>query len=171
MANKTLASRKQTVIAIFLVVGFIYLVRLFYIQVIDESYTLSANNNVLRYVTQYPARGLIYDRKGKLLVYNEAVYDLMVLPTQVKQIDTAEFCRLLDITPEGFAERMEKAKKYSRYKPSLLRSKSPKRPMDILRKKCTGFPGFLSSPEPCDTIPGQLAHTFLGMWVRLPRVS
>ncbi|HAH59679.1 MAG TPA: penicillin-binding protein 2, partial [Bacteroidales bacterium] len=101
MANKSLASRKQTVITIFVVVGFIYLLRLFYLQVIDDSYTLSANNNVLRYVTQYPARGLIYDRNGKLLVYNEAVYDLMVLPRQVKDIDTLEFCRILDITPEG----------------------------------------------------------------------
>ena len=73
MANKSLASRKQTVIAIFLATGIIFLGRLFYLQIIDDSYELSANNNVLRYVTQYPARGLIYDRNGKLLVYNEAV--------------------------------------------------------------------------------------------------
>lgn len=161
MANQTLASRKQTVIAIFLVVGFIYLVRLFYIQVIDKSYTLSANNNVLRYVTQYPARGLIYDRKGKLLVYNEAVYDLMVLPTQVKKIDTAEFCRLLEITREGFIDRMDKAKKYSRYKPSLFEKQISKETYGYLEEKMYRFPGFFVQPRTLRFYPKPIgAHLF-----------
>ncbi|MCB9016093.1 MAG: penicillin-binding protein 2 [Lentimicrobiaceae bacterium] len=161
MANKSLASRKQTVIAIFLVFGFIYLVRLFYIQVIDKSYTLSANNNVLRYVTQYPARGLIYDRNGKLLVYNEAVYDLMVLPVQVKQIDTAEFCRLLEITKEGFIDRMEKAKKYSRYKPSLFEKQISKETYGYLEEKMYRFPGFFVQPRTLRYYPKPIgAHLF-----------
>src|SRR5665648_607329 len=107
MASRIYADRKIIIIATFLAIGFIYLIRLFYIQVIDRSYTLSANNNVLRYVTQFPPRGLIYDRNGKLLLYNEAVYDLMVIPRQVKDVDTAEICRLLGITREGFNERMK----------------------------------------------------------------
>jgi penicillin-binding protein 2 len=161
MANRTLASRKQTVIAIFLVIGFIYLVRLFYIQVIDKSYTLSANNNVLRYVTQYPARGLIYDRNGKLLVYNEAVYDLMVLPKQVKEIDTAEFCRLLEITREGFTERMEKAMKYSRYKPSLFEKQISKETYGYLEEKMYRFPGFFVQPRTIRFYPKPMgAHLF-----------
>ena len=63
-------------------------------QIIDSSYTLSANNNVLRYNIEYPARGLIFDRNDKLLVYNEATYDLMVVPRLVKKIDTLDFCKL-----------------------------------------------------------------------------
>ncbi len=161
MANRTLASRKQTVIAIFLVIGFIYLVRLFYIQVIDKSYTLSANNNVLRYVTQYPARGLIYDRNGKLLVYNEAVYDLMVLPRQVKEIDTAEFCRLLEITIEGFIERMEKARSYSKYKPSLFEKQISKETYGYLEEKMYRFPGFFVQPRTIRFYPKPMgAHLF-----------
>ncbi|NTW25274.1 MAG: penicillin-binding protein 2, partial [Lentimicrobium sp.] len=161
MADRALASRKQTVIAIFLVIGFIYLVRLFYIQVIDKSYTLSANNNVLRYVTQYPARGLIYDRNGKLLVYNEAVYDLMVLPRQVKDIDTAEFCRLLEITREGFDERMEKAVKYSKYKPSLFEKQISKETYGYLEEKMYRFPGFFVQPRTIRFYPEPIgAHLF-----------
>jgi penicillin-binding protein 2 len=161
MANRTLASRKQTVIAIFLVIGFIYLVRLFYIQVIDKSYALSANNNVLRYVTQYPARGLIYDRNGTLLVYNEAVYDLMVLPRQVKEIDTAEFCRLLEITIEGFNERMEKAKSYSKFKPSLFEKQISKEAYGYLEEKMYRFPGFFVQPRTIRFYPKPMgAHLF-----------
>lgn len=161
MANRTLASRKQTVIAIFLVIGLIYLVRLFYIQVIDKSYALSANNNVLRYVTQYPARGLIYDRNGKLLVYNEAVYDLMVTPLQVKEIDTVEFCRLLEITYEGFLERMKKAVKYSRYKPSLFEKQISKETYGYIEEKMYRFPGFFVQPRTLRYYPKPIgAHLF-----------
>ncbi|MFH1120566.1 MAG: penicillin-binding protein 2 [Bacteroidota bacterium] len=161
MANRTLSSRKQTVIAIFLVIGFIYLVRLFYIQVIDKSYTLSANNNVLRYVTQYPARGLIYDRNGKLLVYNEAVYDLMVTPMQVKEIDTAEFCKLLEITIEGFTERMEKAGRYSKYKPSLFEKQISKETYGYIEEKMYRFPGFFVQPRTLRYYPTPMgAHLF-----------
>ena len=161
MANRTLASRKQTVIAIFLVIGVIYLIRLFYIQVIDKSYALSANNNVLRYVTQYPARGLIYDRNGKLLVYNEAVYDLMVTPLQVKEIDTAEFCRLLEITYEGFLERMEKAVKYSKYKPSLFEKQISKETYGYIEEKMYRFPGFFVQPRTLRYYPKPIgAHLF-----------
>ncbi|MBV2246587.1 MAG: penicillin-binding protein 2 [Lentimicrobium sp.] len=162
MANKSLASRKQTVITIFVVVGFIYLLRLFYLQVIDDSYTLSANNNVLRYVTQYPARGLIYDRNGKLLVYNEAVYDLMVLPRQVKDIDTLEFCRILDITPEGFRQRLRKAKDYSRYKPSLFEKQLSKETYGYLEEKMYRFPGFFVQPRTLRKYPTPLGAHLLG---------
>lgn len=161
MAQKTNVSREQTIIAIFLVVGVIYITRLFYIQVLDDSYTLSANNNVLRYVTQYPARGLIYDRNGKLLVYNEAVYDLMVLPAQVKQIDTLEFCELLQIPIEGFRERMAKAKKYSRYKPSLFEKQISKETYGFLEEKMYRYKGFFVQPRTLRKYPKPIgAHLF-----------
>lgn len=161
MAQKSNVSREQTVIAIFLVIGFIFITRLFYIQVIDKSYALSANNNVLRYVTQYPARGLIYDRNGKLLVYNEAVYDLMVLPAQVNEIDTAEFCALLDITIEGFRERLAKAKKHSRYKPSLFEKQISKETYGYLEEKLYRFKGFFVQPRTLRKYPKPIgAHLF-----------
>lgn len=161
MAQKSNTSRIQTIIAIFLVTGIIYIARLFYIQVIDESYALSANNNVLRYVTQYPARGLIYDRNGKLLVYNEAVYDLMVLPAQIKEIDTAEFCKLLEIPIEGFRERLAKAKKYSRYKPSLFEKQISKETYGYLEEKMYRYKGFFVQPRTLRKYPKPIgAHLF-----------
>ncbi|MDD3742984.1 MAG: penicillin-binding protein 2 [Lentimicrobiaceae bacterium] len=161
MANKSLASRKQNVIAIFVVVGFIYLVRLFYLQIIDDSYELSANNNVLRHIIQYPARGLIYDRNGKLLVYNEAVYDLMVLPHQVRDIDTLEFCRLLEITPEGFRQRLIKARNYSLYKPSLFEKQLSKETYGYLEEKMYRFRGFFVQSRTLRKYPSPIgAHLF-----------
>src|SRR6187455_808665 len=96
------SGHRYVILGIFTAVIFIYLSRLFYIQVVDDSYKLSANNNVLRQITEYPARGLVYDRNGKLLVFNEAVYDLMVIPKQVTEFDTLEFCKIIGISLEDF---------------------------------------------------------------------
>ncbi len=85
--------RKIVVITLIVFASLVLLVRLFIIQVATSTYRVSAENNVLRYVTQYPARGLIFDRNRKPIVYNQAAYDLMVIPAQTsKDIDT---CRIL----------------------------------------------------------------------------
>lgn len=162
MASRIYADRKIVIISIFLIVGGIYLLRLLYIQVIDRSYTLSANNNVLRYVTQYPARGLIYDRNGKLLVYNEAVYDLMVIPRQVKDLDTAELCRILEITPEGFAERMKKARDYSPMLASAFEKQITKQTYGYLEEKLYEFNGFYVVPRTLRSYPMSIAAHILG---------
>ncbi len=97
--------RKYIIQAILIFTCFILIVRLFYIQVIDDSYFLSANNNVLRKLTVYPARGIIYDRNGKIIVQNEPVYDLMVIPRQAKNLDTLGFCKLIGIDKTEFITR------------------------------------------------------------------
>nr|WP_231561568.1 hypothetical protein [Sphingobacterium sp. T2] len=76
--------RKYIIQGIILIVALTLIARLFYLQIIDDSYLLSANNNVLRKVIEYPARGIILDRNGKILVQNEPVYDLMVIPKEAK---------------------------------------------------------------------------------------
>ena len=116
----SLSRRKFVVGLIFLVIAFIFILRLFYVQVINDKYKLNSDNNVLREIVQYPARGLVYDRNGKLLVYNEAAYDLMIVPKQLKEIDTVAFCDLLEIDKSFFIEKVNEAKKYSRYKPSTF---------------------------------------------------
>ncbi len=162
MASRIYADRKIVIITTFVVIGFIYLVRLFYIQVIDRSYTLSANNNVLRYVTQFPARGLIYDRNGKLLLYNEAVYDLMVIPRQVKDIDTAEICRLLDITIDGFKERMKRAKDYSPMLASAFEKQISKETYGYIEEKLYRFSGFFVVPRTLRKYPMSIGAHLLG---------
>lgn len=155
------SKRKVIILATMIITGFIYLVRLFQIQVLDPSYKLSADSNVLRYVTDYPARGLIYDRHGELLVYNEAHYDLMVVPGQVRNIDTTEFCRLLGIEKEMFESRLQQARDYSRFRPSVFESQISKNTFAVFQEKLFRFPGFFVQPRTLRnyTYP-MAAHTF-----------
>jgi penicillin-binding protein 2 len=142
-----LTERRFMVSVIFLAVGVIFLLRLFYIQVIDENYKLSANNNVLRSITEYPARGVLYDRNGKLLVYNQPVYDLMIIPKQVHMKDTAEFCTLLGITPDDYINKFIKAKNYSRVKPSIFEKQLSPETYATLQEKLFKYPGFYVEPR------------------------
>jgi len=137
-----ITERRFIITVIFLAVGFIFLMRLFYIQVIDQSYKLSANNNVLRYVTDYPARGVLYDRNGKLLVYNQPVYDLMIIPKQVHMTDTAEFCSLLSISRADYINKFIKAKNYSRVKPSIFEKQLSPETYATLQEKLYKYSGF-----------------------------
>ena len=104
--SKQYAHRSGIVKIIFIVVGAVFVLRLSMLQLFDKEYKEKAKNQSLRIITQYPARGLMYDRNGQLLVYNEAVYDLMVIPRMVKDLDTDYFCRNVGITREDFISRM-----------------------------------------------------------------
>src|SRR5258708_7338496 len=101
--------RRYVIAGIFITIIIILLSRLFYIQLIDDRYALYASNNVRRQVIQYPARGPILDRNGKVLVQNEAFYDITVIPKEVKPFDTVEFCKLLNIDRTAFNKRWNKA--------------------------------------------------------------
>jgi penicillin-binding protein 2 len=136
------ADRKYIIIGFFLLISLLFLARLFYVQILVDKYILSANNNVLRYVTQYPARGLVFDRNGKLLVYNEAAYDLMVIPRQVKNPDTAALCHLLGIDRLEFLSRLQKARNYSPYRPSIFEAQITRDSYGFLEEKLFLFPGF-----------------------------
>jgi penicillin-binding protein 2 len=136
------ANRKYFIMAMAIAAGVIIIIRLFLIQVIDKTYRTSAENNVLRYVTQYPARGLIYDRNGELIVYNQAAYDLLVIPAQVTAFDTARFNEILSISREEFLERLKTARKYSRYTPSVFLKIISSETYGLLQEELYRFPGF-----------------------------
>lgn len=157
-----LTSRKEVIIVIFVTICIIFLGRLFYIQIVDDSYKLSADNNVLRYVTQHPSRGLIFDRNGKVLVYNQAAYDLMVIPKQVGVIDTLEFCHLIDITIEDFIEKFSVAKKYSRYKPSVFQNQLSAETFARFQEKLFKFSGFFVYKRSLRKYPDKIASNLLG---------
>lgn len=151
---------RYVILGIFTVVCIIYLARLFYLQVIDDKYKLSANNNVLRTITEYPARGLVYDRNGKLLVYNEAVFDLMVVPKQVKDFDTLDFCNIIGITRDEFVKKMDKAKKYSKIKSSIFEKQLSAETYAVLQEKLFRFKGFYVQPRTLRKYPDKIsAHT------------
>jgi len=107
--NNALAIRKYVIAGIFAVACFTFVFRLFYMQVIDDQFKLDASNETYRHMTQYPPRGCVKDRNGKLLVTNEAAYDLMVVPSQVKDFDTNSFCADLGITKADFISGIKKA--------------------------------------------------------------
>jgi penicillin-binding protein 2 len=139
-----LSKRSYIVAAVFAVVALIYAIDLFRLQVLDSDYKQYATNNVLREVVQYPARGLVYDRNGELLVYNKTAYDLMVTPREVEQFDTLLLCNLLDITRPDLEEGIAKAKKYSRYKPSVLIKQISPENFALLQEQLYKFKGFHS---------------------------
>ena len=126
---------------IFIIVGLIFIVRLSVLQIFDGTYRELADQQALRNVTQYPARGLIYDRDGELLVHNEAVYDLMVIPKMVK-IDTAHFCEVMGISREEFDARMNKACRYSTYTPSIFMKQVSKEEYGSWQNQMYRFHGF-----------------------------
>lgn len=126
---------------------FIYLIRLFYMQVINDSYKNSADNNSQRYVTQYPARGLIFDRNGVLIVCNEAAYDLMINPQELRQFDTVELTKILKVDSLQIREGIRKAKAYSRFKPSPFLYQLSDVVYAVLQEKLYKFPGFFVQPR------------------------
>lgn len=123
---------------------------------------MKANQNALRFRTQYPARGLMFDRNGKLLVYNEVVYDLMVIPSQIKDFDTAKFCNLINITKEEFDKRLSKARAYSPYAPSVFEKQIPKGDFALIQEKLYAFKGFYSQARALRYYPKALAAHVLG---------
>ena len=154
--------RRYIIQGIFILVTIILVGKLFYIQVIDDSYKLSADNNVLRKLIIYPARGIILDRHGKVLVQNEPVYDLMVIPGQVKALDTLEFCSLLGITKKDFDRSFKKARNYSLYRASLFQKQLSARTYAGFQEKLFDFPGFYVQNRSVRYYPDSTAAQFLG---------
>ena len=136
--------------------------RLFYIQVVDDSYKLSANNNVIRPITDFPARGLIYDRKGKLLVYNEPVYDLMIIPKQAKNIDSLELCNLIGITTQEYSEKFKKANAYSPVKASVFEKQLSVETYATFQEKLYKFLGFFVQLRTLRKYPDPMAAHLFG---------
>jgi penicillin-binding protein 2 len=114
-SNRTLIIR-----GVLIFTALVYLGRLLYLQVFDNSYIEAAEDNAIQKVVEVPFRGTIYDRNQKLMVSNEPVYDLYVTPKKVKNIDTTRFCNVFEITKEEFIENLAKAKAYSPQRPSLF---------------------------------------------------
>ncbi|HLS96106.1 MAG TPA: penicillin-binding protein 2 [Sphingobacterium sp.] len=155
-------ARKFVIQGIFIAVALIIVVRLFYIQIIDKTYLLSANNNVLRKVVVYPARGVIFDRHGKVLVQNEPVYDLLVTPREAKDIDTALLCQLIDIDIEGYKTRMQKAREHSPYRASIFEKQLSSATYAQLQEHLYKFRGFYVQNRTVRSYPDSIAPQLLG---------
>ncbi|NNT70671.1 penicillin-binding protein 2 [Flavobacterium sp. IMCC34852] len=134
--------RKVLLPTIIFVVTILLVTRLFYLQVIDDSLKLKSDNNAIKIKYDYPERGYIYDRYGKLLVANQPSYDIMVIPKDVKDLDTTEFCTLLNITKEEFLKKIAKAKVYSPRLPSVFLAQLNKKEYAAFQEIQRKFNGF-----------------------------
>ena len=116
--------------------------RLFYLQILDDSYIKKSDNNAIKIKYEYPERGYIYDRTGKLMVANQPSYDIMVTPREMKDLDTLKLCELLNIDLEYFNKRLEKAKVYSPRLPSVFLPQLSKKEFAAFQEKIRRFKGF-----------------------------
>ncbi len=139
------SNRKFVIGGIAVMVVVVYVLRLFSLQLASDDYKKNADSNAFRKEIQFPSRGLIMDRNGKLMVYNEASYNIMVVMNDQRGVDTLDFCRTVGITPEFYVRRMEEIKSkvnYSRYTPQLFMSQIPPEEFSVFREKLFRFKGF-----------------------------
>lgn len=134
--------RKILLPSLIIITTSLLIIRLFYLQVIDDSFKLKSDNNAIKIKYDYPERGYIYDRTGKLLVANQPSYDIMVIPREIKNLDTIEFCELLDVTKEEFIKKIEKAKVYSPRLPSVFLAQLNKKEFAAFQEKIRKYEGF-----------------------------
>ncbi len=140
-----LEKRKYVVGGFVVIIAVIYILRLFSLQVAEDKYKVFAENNAFLRKVQYPSRGLMYDRNGELVVFNQPAYDVMMIPRDMKGIDTLDFCRTVGITREQFDQRIVEMKKsagYSAYTPQRFMSHLSARDYGRLQEKLYRYPGF-----------------------------
>lgn len=148
MANRKLyANRKYWILGIFYSVAIIYIVRLFFLQVIDEEWKNKSEANALRRIVTPAPRGIIYDRNGEKLVDNDISYDIMVVPRQVVEFDTMQLCQILEIDTATLNQRLIKARKYSPYVPSVFMKRVTPQMHAFLMERSHRFKGFYTYPR------------------------
>lgn len=140
--------RKYTIGGIALIIVLCYIVRLAFLQLSDGEYKTKADSNAFLNNVIFPTRGVIYDRNGELLVFNQPAYDIMVVMREVEDLDTLDFCQTINITKEEFDTRMATIKDrnknpgYSTYTQQLFISQIPAQEYSILQEKLFRYRGF-----------------------------
>ena len=147
--NFDLEYRKYVIAGVAALIVFTYIIRLFMLQITSDDYKKSADSNAFLKKIEYPSRGAIMDRRGKLLVYNQPAYDIMVVVNEMKdRLDTLDFCTALGITKEEFEKRMATIKDrnknpgYSRFTEQLFMSQLSDKDFSVFQEKMYRFPGF-----------------------------
>ncbi|MFC3809541.1 peptidoglycan D,D-transpeptidase FtsI family protein [Lacihabitans lacunae] len=161
-------NRKQAILFFFYIIGAIYLLRLFYLQVLDPKYHSIGALNSIRREVKVPLRGQIYDRFDNLIVANEEVYDVYVIPKNVRNIDTLGFCKLFNITRGYFDSTMQVATQYSKNRASLFLRQLTKEEYASVADAMIQYPGFLFEQSFFRTYPGNTMANSLGYIGEIP---
>lgn len=168
MTSRNYENRKYVIGGVAVMIVLIYVVRLFFLQVMSDDYKRNADSNAFQKKILYPSRGLVTDRKGRLLVYNEPSYNLMVVMNEQHGIDTLAFCRVLGITPEEYTQRMldikdpKKNPGYSRHTEQLFMSQLPSEAFSRIQEKLFRFKGFSVKRRSLRRYTGSHAAHILG---------
>lgn len=133
----------QIFYVLLVIVGVVFLAKIAFLQLGGDDYLKQALRNSSTEITLHPVRGTIYDRNGKLIVYNDYVYDLVVVPIKTEAFDTLELCRILEMDTAEFKKRMLKARDYSRRKPTVISKNLSTPSYSVLQENLFRFPGFL----------------------------
>lgn len=149
MKDFNLENRRYVIGGVGIAIVLIYTLRLFTLQLLSDDYKKNADSNAFLKKIEFPSRGTIYDRNGKLMVYNQPAYDIMVVMNEARgHLDTLEFCSALGITKEEFITRMKDIKDrnknpgYSRFTQQLFKSQLSDKEFSVFREKMFRFPGF-----------------------------
>ena len=149
MKDYSLDNRRYVIAGVAVLIVVVYTIRLFMLQITSDDYKKSADSNAFLKKIEYPSRGVINDRNGKLLVYNQPSYDIMVVMNEVgNRLDTLELCQALNITKEDFDSRMTTIKDrnknpgYSRFTQQLFMSQLSDHDFSVFQEKMFRFPGF-----------------------------
>jgi penicillin-binding protein 2 len=144
-------------------VGVIYITRLFFLQIVDNKYKQNPlNNSAVTIKFDFPDRGFIYDRNGKLLVANQSSYDVMIIPKDVEPLDTIEFCKLLNITKEDFTKKYKRTNNYSPRIPSIFLGQLSKEDYAFLQEKMYKYKGFFIQKRYIRQYPFNTSANVLG---------
>ncbi|WP_109435718.1 MULTISPECIES: penicillin-binding protein 2 [Aquimarina] len=134
--------RKLLLYLIIVTTGVVFIARLFYLQIYNTSFASLSEDNAIKVIYDYPQRGAIYDRNGRLLVTNQPSYDVMVIPRELKPFDTLEFCSILNISKDKLIKSLRKARVYSPRVPSIIVPQLTKDEYAYLQEKMRKFEGF-----------------------------
>lgn len=158
-AYKNRAQVLQIVIAVFAI---IFLIRLAYLQIIDNKYVELARKNAIKEVEIYPTRGLVYDRNGELIIFNEAIYEILVVPRMAKGVDSVKLCEVLSISMAEYSEKLAKARKYSSFLPNIFLKQVNVSTYSKFQEFLYLFPGFYGQVRTIRKYPVSAGALVLG---------
>lgn len=159
---RNIDNRKYIIALIFVLIPLTFVVRLFYMQVVDDKWKDRAATISENKILTYPARGIVYDRNGEKIISNEVYYDIHVIPRQAKNTDSVAFIKLLGISMEEYSKKMAKAWAYSSKKPSEIVRQIPPNEFAQIAPELYKYPGFFEVARTLRVYPKKIAAHVLG---------
>ncbi|MDR2586044.1 MAG: penicillin-binding protein 2, partial [Prevotellaceae bacterium] len=157
--------KKNIILGSILLLSMVLILRLLFIQILDPTYPITAINNSIKYQVVYPARGLVFDRNGEVIVNNLISYDIMLTPSEMQEVDTTEFCRIFNISNELLSERLidiNKRRRQIGFQSVQIIKQASEEEYALFQEKFYKFPGFYGVSRTIRSYPRDLGGNLLG---------